>query len=37
MALASYMGNRVGFKPGASSGSRFVELSIVTSAGKIRQ
>lgn len=30
-------GYRVGFKPGASSGSRFVELSIVTSAGKIRQ
>jgi ABC-type branched-subunit amino acid transport system substrate-binding protein len=30
-------GYRVGFKPGAVSGSRFVELSIVTSAGKIRQ
>ncbi|WP_353094859.1 ABC transporter substrate-binding protein [Methylibium sp.] len=27
----------VGFKPGMRSGSRFVELSIITSAGKIRQ
>ena len=30
-------GYRVGFKPGMRSGSRFVELSIVTGAGKIRQ
>ncbi len=30
-------GYRVGFKPGVPAGSRFVELSIVTSAGKIRQ
>jgi branched-chain amino acid transport system substrate-binding protein len=30
-------GYRLGFKPGMRSGSRFVELSIVTGAGKIRQ
>ena len=30
-------GYRVGFKPGMRSGSKFVELSIVTGAGKIRQ
>jgi branched-chain amino acid transport system substrate-binding protein len=30
-------GYRVGFKPGTRSGSKFVELSIVTGAGKIRQ
>lgn len=30
-------GYRVGFKPGSRSGSRFVELSIVTGSGKIRQ
>lgn len=30
-------GYAVGFKPGQRSGSKFVELSIVTSAGKIRQ
>ena len=27
----------VGFKPGVRSGSRFVELSIISGAGKIRQ
>jgi branched-chain amino acid transport system substrate-binding protein len=27
----------IGFKPGMHSGSRFVELSIITGAGKIRQ
>lgn len=27
----------VGFKPGMRSGSRFVELSIISGAGKIRQ
>lgn len=30
-------GYRVAFKPGMRSGSRFVELSIVTGSGKIRQ
>lgn len=30
-------GYRVGFKPGMRSGSKFVEMSIVTGAGKIRQ
>lgn len=30
-------GYRVGFKPGMRSGSRFVELTIVTAAGRIRQ
>ena len=30
-------GYRVGFKPGSRFGSKFVELSIVTGAGKIRQ
>jgi branched-chain amino acid transport system substrate-binding protein len=30
-------GYRVGYKPGARSGSKFVEMSIVTGAGKIRQ
>jgi branched-chain amino acid transport system substrate-binding protein len=30
-------GYRVGFKPGMRYGSKFVELSIVTGAGKIRQ
>ncbi|MFO1244861.1 MAG: hypothetical protein U1E71_06740 [Ramlibacter sp.] len=30
-------GYRVGFKPSMRSGSKFVELSIVTGAGKIRQ
>ncbi len=30
-------GYAVGFKPGMRSGSRFVELSIITGAGKIRQ
>ncbi len=30
-------GYRLGFKPGMRSGSKFVELSIVTGAGKIRQ
>jgi ABC-type branched-subunit amino acid transport system substrate-binding protein len=38
-AMDSYNlgGYVVGFKPGARSGSRFVELSIITGAGKIRQ
>lgn len=38
-AMDSYNlgGYVVGFKPGMHSGSRFVELSIVTGAGKIRQ
>lgn len=30
-------GYRLGFKPGVRTGSRFVELSIVTGAGRIRQ
>jgi ABC-type branched-subunit amino acid transport system substrate-binding protein len=30
-------GYRVGFKPGSRFGSKFVELSIVTGSGKIRQ
>lgn len=30
-------GYRVGFKPGMRAGSRFVELSIVTASGRIRQ
>ncbi|MDO9357448.1 MAG: ABC transporter substrate-binding protein [Polaromonas sp.] len=30
-------GYKVGFKPGMRSGSRFVELSIVTASGRIRQ
>ncbi len=30
-------GYRIGFKPGMRSGSKFVEMSIVTGAGKIRQ
>jgi ABC-type branched-subunit amino acid transport system substrate-binding protein len=30
-------GYKVGFKPGMRSGSRFVELSIVTATGRIRQ
>jgi len=30
-------GYKVGFKPGVRSGSRFVELTIVTEAGRIRQ
>jgi ABC-type branched-subunit amino acid transport system substrate-binding protein len=30
-------GYKVGFKPGAASGSKFVELSIITAAGRIRQ
>jgi branched-chain amino acid transport system substrate-binding protein len=30
-------GYRVGFKPGMRNGSKFVEMSIVTGAGKIRQ
>jgi branched-chain amino acid transport system substrate-binding protein len=30
-------GYAVGFKPGMRSGSKFVELSIITGAGKIRQ
>jgi branched-chain amino acid transport system substrate-binding protein len=30
-------GYGVGFKPGMRSGSRFVELSIISGAGKIRQ
>lgn len=30
-------GYRIGFKPGMRSGSKFVEMSIVTGTGKIRQ
>jgi branched-chain amino acid transport system substrate-binding protein len=30
-------GYRVGFKPGLRSGSKFVELTIITAAGRIRQ
>jgi hypothetical protein len=30
-------GYAVGFKPGMRSGSKFVELSIISTAGKIRQ
>lgn len=30
-------GYKVGFKPGAVSGSKFVELSIITASGRIRQ
>lgn len=30
-------GYRVGFKPGMRSGSKFVEMSIITGTGKIRQ
>jgi branched-chain amino acid transport system substrate-binding protein len=30
-------GYAVGFKPGVHSGSKFVELSIISGAGKIRQ
>lgn len=30
-------GYKVGFKPGMRSGSKFVELSIVTATGRIRQ
>lgn len=30
-------GYRIGFSPGMRSGSRHVEFSIVTGAGKIRQ
>ncbi len=30
-------GYRIGFKPGVRSGSKFVEMSIVTGTGKIRQ
>jgi branched-chain amino acid transport system substrate-binding protein len=30
-------GYAVGFKPGMRSGSKFVELSIISGAGKIRQ
>jgi hypothetical protein len=32
--LGGYM---VGFKPGVRTGSRFVELSIISGSGKIRQ
>jgi ABC-type branched-subunit amino acid transport system substrate-binding protein len=30
-------GYRVGFKPGMRSGSKFVELTIITAAGRVRQ
>jgi branched-chain amino acid transport system substrate-binding protein len=30
-------GYAVGYKPGLHSGSKFVELSIISGAGKIRQ
>ncbi|MBC7597992.1 MAG: ABC transporter substrate-binding protein [Polaromonas sp.] len=30
-------GYRVGFKPGVRSGSKFVELTIITAAGRVRQ
>jgi len=30
-------GYKVGFKPGMASGSKFVELSIITASGRIRQ
>jgi hypothetical protein len=30
-------GYAVGFKPGMRTGSKFVELSIISGAGKIRQ
>ena len=29
-------GYRVGFKPGMRSGSKFVELTIITAAGRVR-
>jgi hypothetical protein len=30
-------GYAVGYRPGARAGSKFVELSIISGAGKIRQ
>ena len=30
-------GYRVGFKPGMRSGSKFVELTIITANGRVRQ
>jgi branched-chain amino acid transport system substrate-binding protein len=30
-------GYRVGYKPGMRSGSKFVELSIITASGRVRQ
>ena len=30
-------GYKIGFRPGMASGSKFVELSIITAAGRIRQ